>query len=380
MWLGACAELPQTLEAAFGEVVVDGGSGTADLPDAGTFTQSDAGTDAGPPMAPVATFNDAGVIDAPAETWAWLELPESSCGNRQRTGIGINIKPEATVLLIYLNGGGACWNALTCQTLMAAANVLTGYRRADFSEETLTRALAFSRTDPRNSLRNASYVFVPYCTGDVFAGDKTNTYQGFGGAVTIAHKGRANIEAMLPRLGATFPHIRKVILAGSSAGAFGVQLNYPRFAETFPSAEVHLLADSGQLIQPTGTLFNEWAQAWGMREPTGCPGCLQGFPAYIDFLTTNYPNRRFGLMAYDEDEVLRLFFGYGQDTTGFRTATRALLTERYAAKANAKYFARPGDSHTMLGNPLGISSGGLSLVSWIDAFIEGSSSWRNVGP
>lgn len=357
---------------------VDAGGGGADAGlDAGA---GDAGLDAGTAdggMA-VASATDAGVISAPADTWAWLDIPESRCGNDAPTGIGVNLHPGATDVFVYLMGGGACWNVLTCAG-GTATFITSGYGRGTFEQESAVRTLLFNRTAPGNPLRNAHFVFVPYCTGDVFAGDALKTYSGFGRSITVAHRGRANIDAIARRLGATFPSASRVFVAGSSAGGYGVQLNYPRFAQAFPNAAVHLLADCAQLLQPAGTLLQEWNDAWSLAEPPGCTGCLTNFPAYVDFLTTTYPQRRFALLAYDNDNVLRPFFGFAQNPQGFTNATGELLRTKYEGKANARYYLVSQADHVMLDNPTGVTSQGVVLRDWLEQFVGGGAAWVNVG-
>ena len=63
-----------------------------------------------------------------------------------------------------------------------------------------------------------------------------------------------NITAYLERLKVTFTGVQRVYLTGSSAGAFGAQINLT-ISRGFPNAEVHALSDSGQMIQPNGTLL-----------------------------------------------------------------------------------------------------------------------------
>ena len=51
----------------------------------------------------------------------------------------------------------------------------------------------------------------------------------------VNHKGAANVRAYLARLAQTFPGSRRIWLTGTSAGGYGVQLNYHRFAAAFES-------------------------------------------------------------------------------------------------------------------------------------------------
>jgi hypothetical protein len=272
-----------------------------------------------------------------------------------------------------MQGGGACWNEQTCFLQPSASNVSTGYQSAQFQADASRNAYMFNRGAATNPFRNMSFIFVPYCTGDVHAGNAVQTY----GSRQVHHKGAAIVEAWLPRLAATFQSARRVFLAGSSAGAFGAQLNYERVAATFPGAELHVLADSGQMVTPAGSLQSTWFTNWGVTVPAACTNCTTDFARFPAYLAATYPASRFGLLAWDRDTVLRTFFGYPADT--YETLTFQLLTSSYDGRANAKYFLKQGTQHTFLGG-LGTltSTTGVKLEDWVTRWVEGNAAWNNV--
>ncbi|MDP3503334.1 MAG: pectin acetylesterase-family hydrolase [Myxococcales bacterium] len=310
-------------------------------------------------------------ITAPNEVWTWVDFPGSACGNGSPTGIGVNLSNRSSDVIVYMQGGGACWNQLTCYTVRSASD-FDGYGSAKFANDSIKNQVAFNRTNMNNPFRDASFVFIPYCTGDVHSGDTVASYGGH-------HKGAANVRAFLARLGPTFPGARRIWLTGTSAGGFGVQLNYHRFAETFPQAEVHGLADSAQMINPTqASLLAEWLDAWGVSDPPGCTGCTQNFNLVPSWLARTYPNRRFGLLAFSRDSVLAPFFSLAQPD--FEMATTKLLTEQYQGKSNLKYYvvdpATP--THVMLNQLFTRSVGGVTLSSWAQKWANGEAGWENV--
>lgn len=323
------------------------------------------------------TDGGTGPITAPDETWTWVDFPDAVCGNDSPTGIGINPTTKSSDVFIYLEGGGACWNSLTCFTLQSASNLNTGYGMSDFATDSFKSAFAVDRTQSTNPFKDMSYVYVPYCTGDVHAGDSVQQYDSSHPAVH--HAGAKNMEAYLKRLAVTFPNAAHIYLGGSSAGAFGAQLNYERVVAAFPNSEVHVLADSGQMITPAGSLLNDWMDAWNLTLPAGCTGCDTDFTKYPEYLAVTYPDRRFALLAFDQDQVLRTFFGYS--ATDFQTRTNDLLTQRYDPHSNAKYFELSGSQHTMLGSLNSISApGGMTLNQFVTDWVQGNSSWTSVRP
>src|SRR5689334_1478998 len=106
-------------------------------------------------------------IDAPANQWTWVPFDDAFCADGTTTGIGINPGADKSGrLLIYLEGGGACWDEATCYTLKTAANFADGYGADKFASDAkgLDGSL-FDRNDPENVFKDDSFVYVPYCTG-----------------------------------------------------------------------------------------------------------------------------------------------------------------------------------------------------------------------
>ena len=343
------------------------------------ITTMDAGSEQDAGVMDAGTTMDAGVatsgpIVAANEQWTWVDFPDSECGTGTPTGIGVNLTNRSSDVIVYMQGGGACWNQLTCFTVGSATD-FTGYSGTDFATDSIKTQVAFNRVNMNNPFRNASFVFIPYCTGDVHSGDQVTSYGGH-------HKGAANVRAFLARLSQTFTGPRRIWLTGTSAGGFGVQLNYHRFAAAFPQAEVHGLSDSAQMINPTNaTLLADWLSAWGVQDPPGCTGCTQNFNLVPGWLASTYPNRRFALLAYSRDSTLATFFQ--MDQTAFEAATTTLLMGQYQGKANLKYYvvdpANP--THVMLGQLFTRTVGGVRLSDWATQWANGTAGWDNVrGP
>ncbi len=356
-----------------GTVTMPGDSGTVTPGDAGAGVKVDAGNglgyDAGTPIV--------GAITAANEVWTWVDFPDSTCANGTPTGIAVNPSTASTDVWIYMQGGGACWEGLTCFVIKSAANFETGYTMATFASDGTQDLPGFNRANTSNPFRKASFVFVPYCTGDVHSGDAVKSISNR----IVYFEGARNVEAYLKRLKLTFPNATRVFLTGSSAGAFGAQLSYQRVKDAFPTAELHVLADSGQMINPSGTLLHDWIEAWNVTVPSSCTDCLNNFPAYVDWLTVNNPTSRFSLLAYSQDNVLRQFFNYAP--ADYQTQTESLLTSHYDVRTNAKYFYLAGTSHTMLGSQFTIASPGpapVTLNSFITGWYNGTSGWVNVKP
>ncbi len=330
------------------------------------------------------------VIDAPNETWTWVPFADSACGNGSPTGIAISKTSRSDKLLLFLNGGGACWDQLTCDTLNLASYINTGFGEADATQSfgTLGGTGIFNRDNPDNPFADYSFVFVPYCTGDVHAGDNPNAPDG------KAHVGYLNVGAFLNRVVPTFAKASQVVLSGASAGGFGVLMNYDRVARAFGSSvPVVLLDDSGPPMAPqylteslqTSTLVTAWNSL--VHLPEGCPDVGVGKMENVyECLSTLYPDGRFGLLVSEQDQVIRSFYGYGlqqfpMNAAAFQeglydVASRLEKLDRW------RYYFIAGDKHTWVGDePVGGTTvSGVKITDWMRGLRDGSTDWSNVSP
>lgn len=300
----------------------------------------------------------------PEEQWTWTDVPGAVCGNGSPTGIGLNVRRRSEDLLIYLQAGGACWDTLTC-AYGGASNLRSGYGAKQFRNESVIRAAPFQRSIATNPFREMSMVFVPYCTGDVHAGHAVQHYPGFGQrlpAMTVHHEGGANFQKILGQLKTAFPNARRVFVTGSSAGGFGAQLNFEKVVAAWPSAEVHLLADSAQILNPTGGLYATWLESWKLEVPADCAGCVEDFTKFPKYLHGKYPKSRFALLGSSRDTVLPHFFQL--DGVSLQRETKALVGSAYGTK-NAKSLVIERPAHVLMGDLFELE-GALDFVTrWV---------------
>lgn len=306
-----------------------------------------------------------GPIGAPSGTWSWVEFGDTRCANGSSTGLGVNPADGSSDVVIYLMGGGACWDAASCYLIKSAWNVDLGYGAAQFSGESFRHLALFDRRAAANPFSSASFVYVPYCTGDLHVGTAEQSYlQG----QRTRHVGAKNLDAFLKRLGPTFSTARRVFVVGTSAGGFGAQMNAWRFAAAFPSAEVHVLADSAALLTPLGSRWREWNEAWKPRLPPGCAGCEDEAEAWAAEARISLRGGRLGLVTSEEDGLLSAFSG--RTGSEFRDATHALVRSTFETETSAA-FVVPGARHVFLDQWTGVERNGVGLSQWITAWRDG---------
>jgi hypothetical protein len=333
---------------------------------------------------------DAGAADDAAATplagaagaWTWVDVPGTSCDDGTVTGVAINPAPGGAgdSLLIYFMGGGACWDATTCFLLNTAVHGPFGQAQWEAAAPAVDHA--FDRTRATNPFRGASYVFVPYCTGDVHAGSNVATYD-VQGPRPYAHVGRLNVQAFLPRVKATWPSPARVVVTGSSAGGFGAMLNYDLIRRTYPDAAVALVDDAGPMLEGDSIPADErsaWYASWHIGDVLDplCAGCRDDFSLLYPALVALYPQDRMALLSSLQDQTIRTYF---QIATGadFETRLRALIADRFAPTATLRAFLIPGQMHTLLGSPDTVTSGSVTLEGWLAGMLAGDPGWDTVG-
>jgi hypothetical protein len=318
--------------------------------------------------------------DLPRRTWTWLELPGSVCSDGSPTGVAVNRGDDDSELLVFLDGGGACWDLLTCFTFKTANP--GPFQKAEFDARIqrapgsiLDRDLAGSR------FRSATYAFVPYCTGDVHWGDAVQRYPGSPAA--YHHAGSANVGNALDFLAARLPAPAKVVVSGASGGGYGSLLAFDGAKRRWPSARGYLVDDSGPPLVKDDiapAIRAAWFAAWRLDRTLLplCPECALDLSEVIPALATRYPGEPLALLSSTQDEVIRGFTLLGP--AAFEAAVLQLATDVIAPIPTAKTFLVPGSSHTMLGHPADFTAGGVPLLEWLRREVEDDPAWASVGP
>jgi hypothetical protein len=327
------------------------------------------------------------------QTWTPVKFPEAHCRDGTVAGISINANSTSKKLVIFLEGGGACFNATTCATNPSSAT---------FGQPS---AGILSRTDMANPVKDWNFVDIPYCTGDVFFGNNPNgSVSGVSG--TQQFVGYVDMALFLQRIVPTFPGVTQVLLTGVSAGGFGAAANYVQVARAFAPVPVTLLDDSGPSMRDpylARCLQQQQVALWGI-ENTLLAECGSDCPDHSNYpidaakhAAKLFPNGLFGLIEATDDMVITAFFGFGLNncTGSFSTPvskdqfTAGLLDERtqLASYPNVGSFLFDGTRHTSLSTPsafdtqtaTGADGGTVPLTDWITDLVD-KGKVSNVGP
>jgi hypothetical protein len=319
-------------------------------------------------------------IETPARQWTFVPFDDAFCADGSTTGIGVNPGDPGGRLVIYLMGGGACWDELTCYQVKTASHIEGGYGPAEFQTDKglLGAAAFFDRNDATNPFRNDSWVFVPYCTGDVHSGSNPNA--SYGGRAT-KHVGFENMAAYLKRIVPTFPNPTRVILSGSSAGGFGALANWWQTQQAFGTVRVDLIDDSGPTLPApylAESIEQTWRNAWNLdaATPPGCTDCVNNIDAIVGFYGAQLPGHRAALLSYTQDAVISAFFQIPGTEVELGLGAIADLMAPFDVW---RHFYVTGSTHTVFFTPQ-VEQNGVSVKAFITQMVTDDPAWATVQP
>ncbi len=310
-------------------------------------------------------------------------------------------------LFIHYQGGGACWDGVTCDAFPTYDQAVDPEREnpAGFS------AGLFDLDNPDNPIRDWHMVFVPYCTGDVHWGDARFEHPDLAGenTVVIEHKGWVNARVAEKWTREHFVHPDQVFVTGSSAGAYGAIVNsLPLLEFVYPSAQVSVLGDAGNGVITQDFLEND-IRKWGVEK--NLPPWIPALNRPLEELTAAdlwvaaaefYPQARFATYttAFDgsrggqtgffwvmlnpvRDNPFNIFkwLNWWEASCEWNQRMRALNANATARAPNYRYYVGSGSRHTIEFNDklYDDTTGGVPpFVSWLRAMIAGSPEWVNV--
>jgi hypothetical protein len=326
---------------------------------------------------------------ASAPAGGWVDVAGMTCADGSPTGIGIS-PGSADAVLVWLAGGNACWSEAEC----TASPGPFGRAQFDFLQLLVGGSL-FDRTLAGNPFAAWTFVFVPYCTGDVHAGQSERSH---GAAGFWRHRGYANLQAAVARVVADVARPSQVVVSGSSAGGFGALVAYDLLRARWDGAgpdpvTAALVDDSGPTFVGTAmpaALREAWWDAWNLGSTITplCADCRNDLSAFWDVLSAAHPGDRLALLSTTEDATMRGFFDDPADpdpemsVTAFQGALAELALELDALPDAAVFRVGPptASDHTLFLAPWAYAAGGKPLLQWLGELVSGDPSWSSAAP
>lgn len=368
-----------------GDVEQDESSGESSSSSLSTSSSSsdDETTSELPDELPLPEYDGEPLPDSPVGQWQWVDFPDAFCRDGTNTGIGVR-RGASPNLVFFFEGGGACFNAFTC-----LANP-SHYGLADFLEWNGAYRGIFDDERPDNPVADWTAVYVPYCSGDVHAGDNHGvTIEELNGEQMFA--GYTNVDAFLRRVVPTFGDAPEVLVTGVSAGGFGAGFNYHRIARIF-AGRVTLLDDSGPVMRDpylAPCLQQQWRDVWGFDGtlPEACDECFAadggGIHHIVEFIGLRHPDQRFGYISSERDATISIFYSFGRDECAglgavypsgtFLEGLHDFRDSVLRPLGNAGSYYIPGNEHTFIGGSRFYTTevAGVPLTDWVAELISG---------
>jgi hypothetical protein len=315
-----------------------------------------------------------------------IELPGSQCADGTQSYLAVTRRQGADSILIFFNGGGACWDDATCDGGLARSLTRVEPRNDWVNGEGIRNA-----NDPLNPFaKKFTKVVVPYCTGDLHLGDTVANYGSSEDPYVIRHHGYTNAKLALQEIHRLFSHPRQVVLAGGSAGGIGVTYHLQNFAEIFIDTEKFVLNDAGLPFEPPYVLeqnYDKVMNAWGAQKnfPKWGNQRAKNLGDVVEFNTKNHPSIPYAFISGDKDLVMTFFAMKLGSKSPFRTVKDTMddiANNRIGnAAPNQRVFYLPTSVHTFLSKVLSdTNSVGKNLGEWLTAMLNGKGGWENVQP
>jgi hypothetical protein len=265
--------------------------------------------------------------------WQTIQLsPQTGavCGNGSPYKFFVNRVPHTRNTIIYMEGGGACWDYASCtgQTGVRGARNPNGIPDDYMSLLNPGASLVspfITRISPFDAVKTQQWniVYVPYCTGDIYSGDRVAVYNDPAGVkppLVWHHNGTRNVRAVVSWLKDNLPRPTQMLSTGCSAGGAGSLTNYGPLRRDMAPSRGFLINDSGPIFDnpvganpaqyPSAPLQTLIRQAWGLDRPGGPLSQLSAaLPQFnpnqigtlYDGLSARYPTDRLGHTHFWKD-------------------------------------------------------------------------------
>ena len=320
---------------------------------------------------------------AKMEGWVWIPRDDLACRDGSKTGLGVRLMPDTKAVMIYLQGGGACYDVKSCEQNASTPIAGASFSQEKFNEwvEKLGNQGIFNTTNPSNPVARWNHVYIPYCTGDLHGGNQENaSVPGVPGMQQFV--GYRNVQNVLRLLEPHFADAEDIALIGASAGGFGVLINYPQVVEAFGGRSIAALVDSAPVIPEsairTSCFQRKVIDTFNLQLPQSCSGCADpskgGLLNLYSHLSDTYPQGRYALASADADlagvilynDESRACDGVGVNIFNYRFSLY-VLRDQYIGHEWAT-FLPGGVQHTMTQSDalfLDRKYKGVSAAEWL---------------
>jgi len=282
-------------------------------------------------------------------------------------------------LMVYFQGGGACWDAATCDP----RSKVRMYKPAVGEREPYRTGL-LDVANSENPVRDYTKVFVPYCTGDAHLGARTVAFDVPASRTDSAHQfvvhhnGVANAAAALDWVYAHVPLPQTILVTGESAGSIPTPVYAAAVSKHYPRARVVQLGDgSGSYVNASG-VTTSWRGLPGIRALNALPpldSATLTYPELYDLAAHASPRITFAQINSANDST-QAFFLRAVDRSS--PTVQVLLAQNFTTIRRSvpsfRSYTIPGAMHTIIPRSefYTTSVDGIRLRDWVAALVDGA--------
>ena len=345
----------------------------------------------------------------------WLNVEggnDTKCGyNASPFTYFVNYSDISDNLVVYFEPGGACWTNDRCEPSCdgRCAVHLDGYDETLIDLWGSIATYFFKRDLDDNPFANWNFIFVPYCTADIFFGNTVAEYTDSisGENFNVHHNGFNNTAAVIDFINNEFPKIDNIVLTGSSAGGYGSTLNYHRFRDSLKQIDkCYLIADSGPVFSTdpdlTGsemsdivsTFYQDVFSVWEMDpfiNEMNSQGLSDDYGKIYEWLADRYPEDRFASVFFKRDYMISRTIIERYVTDHDKENYHRLfadgidgLTEIFDSRENLgyyiPYYRKLNDSHCLsiiTSDGTEIEESNITFPEWMKQMISGDENWKS---
>ena len=160
-------------------------------------------------------------------------------------------------IVLFFDGGGVCWDAETCAF---TSNSIYRWHITDGDSPAFQNGI-FDFSNPDNPFIGYSFIYVPYCTGDVHLGNVTRKYSP---NLEVEHKGFANGMSALNYLIENYHEADQLVIIGVSAGSVAAPIYAGLASDDLPHTKIIVFGDSSGAYPSNPEINTRILHQWGL--------------------------------------------------------------------------------------------------------------------
>jgi hypothetical protein len=322
--------------------------------------------------------------DCPVGKTCEIPVQGMRCADGSPGKVYLTRRAGAENLLVYLDGGGACWSRRTCDlgyALRLSADAL------EFPDWDHGPGVWNGGDEANPFSKEFSILNIPYCSGDAHAGARVTAYAA---NYKLIHQGFKNTSLGMAVAKELFPDPKRAVLMGCSAGGIGVLFHQRGFEESFPGAKKYVIDDAGTPFFPPHVSkdYLDWIRGtWG-ADKTAVDGDGRPLADFRDLAMDNirrFPNTRWAFVSSYLDAVMG-FFARNLGSSWWPGVIRGIILgladhEDFRRARAAHVYYRAGFVHCLTNRSLqSVESDGVRLGDWLSSMVFDDPSWSDVRP